>query len=118
MIHAGVVVGSVCRVPNAACSDREPWPKRGSEGCRTASAEARGGGVASPGGASSAGAEGPTGAGRTYPDAAKGTRSGEGRGSGDGLEHPEQRRAGSCTAVHRSVVARVLPCPGDDDVGV
>src|SRR6266487_5454419 len=184
MIHAGVVVGSVCRVPNAACSDREPWPKRGSEGCRTASAEARGGGVASPGGASSAGAEGPTGAGRTYPDAAKGTRSGEGRdaadaaalaspvgcpaldlpaedetswrssagfgrhpgagdpvrpgepgvgsppdprragraglssGSGDGLEHPEQRRAGSCTAVHRSVVARVLPCTGEDDVGV
>ena len=52
------------------------------------------------------------------PDPRRAGRAGISSGSGDGLEHPEQRRAGSCTAVHRSVVARVLPCTGDDDVGV
>jgi hypothetical protein len=37
---------------------------------------------------------------------------------GDGLEHPPQGRSGSGSTAHRSGVAGVLPCPGDDDAGV
>ena len=36
----------------------------------------------------------------------------------DGLEHLAQGWSGPCSAAYRSVVAGVLPCPGDDDAGV